>query len=1063
MWIVKLALRRPYTFVVMAMLIVLLGGVTLLRMPTDIFPEIDIPVVSVIWNYAGLSPGEMEQRIVSNYERALTTTVNDIEHIESQTLYGVAVVKVFFQPGAKLEAATAQITAISQTALRQFPPGITPPLIIRYSASNVPIVQIALESDTLPEQSLFDIGANFLRSGLATVQGAQIPWPYGGKNRQVMVDIDTEKLYAWGLAPLDVSNAVNAQNLILPSGTAKVGVQEYPVQLNSSVLSVEALNDLPIKTVKGTTIYVRDVAHVRDGFSPQTSVVHTNGRKAALISVLKSGGSSTLDIVARVRAALPGILSGLPKELKTTLLFDQSIFVRAAITGVVREAAIAAGLTALMILLFLGSWRSTVIILVSIPLSILVAVIALDALGQTLNVMTLGGMALAVGILVDDATVEIENIHRNLAQKKPLVRAILDGAQQIAVPAFVSTTCICIVFVPVAFISGAARSLFIPLALAVVIAMMTSYFLSRTLVPTMVLKLLAPEVELYASEGKSAPGLLGRVHAKVEAGFERMRDGYGRLLALTLAHRPVFIWGFSALVCLSLLLLPFVGRDFFPAVDAGLIRLHVRAPPGTRLERTEKIFAEVEETIRTVVPQGEIETVLDNIGVPVSGINLSLGDPSMVSSADGEILIALREDHGPTADYVEELRRVLKDKHPRLTVFFLAPDISTQVLNFGISAPIDVQLVGPRANQQKNLALAQQLMHELAQVPGAVDVHLHQVTGVPELRVDVDRTRASELGLTQRDVASDLLVSLSSSGQTAPNFWVDSAKGVQYSVAVQTPQWQIASLDALGSTPLVDSHGAQAQLLTNLASISRANGPANITHQNVAPTLDVLASVQGTDLGSVASRVEELVRKITPQLPRGSSIRVRGQVESMEASFKGLSYGLVFAVLLVYLLMAVNFQSWLDPLVILMALPGALAGIAWMLFVSQTTLSVPALMGAIMCIGVATANSILLVTFANDHRDENAGTSAHDAALLAGITRLRPVLMTALAMILGMLPMALGLGEGGEQNAPLGRAVIGGLLLATLSTLFFVPVMYSLLRKKPPAHGLSTGELADVA
>ena len=1078
MWIVKLALRRPYTFVVMAMLIVLLGGVTLLRMPTDIFPEIDIPVVSVIWNYAGLPPGEMEQRVVSNYERALTTTVNDIEHIESQTLAGVAVVKVFFQPGAKLEAATAQITAISQAVLRQFPPGITPPLIIRYSASNVPIVQIALESDSLPEQSLFDIGANFLRSGLATVQGAQIPWPYGGKNRQVMVDIDTQKLYAWGLAPTDVSSALNAQNLILPSGTAKVGVQEYPVELNSSPVTVAALNDLPIKTVNGTTIYVRDVAHVRDGFSPQTSIVHTNGRKAALVSVLKSGGSSTLDIVKRVRAALPGILAGLPKELKATLLFDQSVFVRAAISGVVREAAIAAGLTALMILLFLGSWRSTVIILVSIPLSILVAIIGLDFLGQTLNVMTLGGMALAVGILVDDATVEIENIHRNLAQKKPLVQAILDGAAQIAVPAFVSTTCICIVFVPVAFISGAARSLFIPLALAVVIAMMTSYFLSRTLVPTLVLKLLAPEVEIYAG-GKEVPGLMGRIHGRFEHGFERMRASYGRGLAMALSHRKAFIWTFSALVVVSLALMPFVGRDFFPAVDAGLIRLHVRAPPGTRLERTEKIFGEVEETIRTVVPRGEIETLLDNIGVPPSGINLSLGDPSMVSSADGEILLALKQDHGPVKGYVQALRKVFREKHPNLTIFFLAPDISTQVLNFGISAPIDVQLMGPRQNQEKNQAIAQALEREIAKVPGAVDVHQHQVTAVPELRVDVDRTRASEIGLTERDVAGDLLVSLSSSGQTAPNYWLDTSKGVQYAVAVQTPQWQIASLDALGSTPLVDSHGAQPQLLTNLATISRGSGPANITHYNVAPTLDILASVQGADLGSVENRINKLVHDLTPQLPRGSTIRVRGQVESMEASFRGLGYGLIFAVLLVYLLMAVNFQSWLDPLVILMALPGALAGISWMLFVSQTTLSVPALMGAIMCIGVATANSILLVTFANDQRqpgglphsnatDANAAHSAalhsaaaqsapmnaHDAALLAGITRLRPVIMTALAMIIGMLPMALGLGEGGEQNAPLGRAVVGGLFLATLSTLFFVPVMYSLLRKKPPGHQL---------
>ncbi|MBS2024083.1 MAG: efflux RND transporter permease subunit, partial [Deltaproteobacteria bacterium] len=879
MWIVRLALRRPYTFVVMAMLIVILGFVSIARMPTDIFPEIDIPVISVVWNYAGLSPTELEQRVVSNYERGLTTTVNDIEHIESQTLYGISVVKIFFHPGAKIEAATAQVTAISQTVLRQFPPGITPPLIIRYSASNVPILQLSLESDTLPEQQLFDLGNNFLRTGLATVQGAQMPFPYGGKLRQVMVDLDLEKLQGWGLSPADVSNAVSAQNLILPSGTVKVGDQEMPVELNSSPVKVEQLNDLPIKTARGTTVFLRDVAHVRDGYSPQTNIVHANGKKAALISILKAGGASTLDIVSRIRAAMPAILATLPKELKVTLMFDQSIFVRAAIDGVLREALIAAGLTALMILLFLGSWRSTVIILVSIPLSILVAIIALGAMGETLNTMTLGGMALAVGILVDDATVELENIHRNLGMKKPLVRAILDGAQQIAVPAFVSTTCICIVFVPVAFISGAARSLFVPLALAVLFAMMTSYFLSRTLVPTMVHKLLAPEVEAHEA-GHVPTGWLASIHARVESGFLRLRDRYGLVLAWVLEHRRAFLVTFTAFVLGSLALMPFVGRDFFPAVDAGQIKLHVRAKPGTRIEETERVFGRVEEAVREVIPASQIETLLDNLGVPNSGINLSLSDGSAISSADGEILISLKEDHAPTPDYVARLRKVLTQKFPELTFFFLAPDISTQVLNFGIAAPIDVQLRGPLANRAQNLAIGRELSRAMAQIPGAVDVHLMQVPGVPNLQLEVDRTMASQVGLTQREVATDVLVSLSSSGQTAPNFWLDRGRGVQYAVAVQTPQHRIDSVQALETTPLFDSNPARTpQLLSNVAQVKHGSAPANITHYNVLDTVDVLANVQGTDLGSVAKGVQELVDGLQKKgLPRGTSIVMRGQV-----------------------------------------------------------------------------------------------------------------------------------------------------------------------------------------
>ena len=1045
MWIVRLALRRPYTFVVMAMLIVILGVVTIARMPTDIFPTIDIPVISVIWNYAGLPPREMEGRITSSFERSLTTTVNDIEHIESQTLTGVSVIKIFLHPTAKIEAATAEVTAISQTFLRQLPPGATPPLIIRYSASNVPILQAALESDELSEQQIFDLTANFLRAGLATVQGAQIPWPYGGRQREVVVDIDLRRLNGWGLSPADVTAAINAQNLVLPTGTAKIGTVEYPILLNSSPVAVHDIGALPVKTVNGTVIYLRDVANVRDGFQPQTSVVHANGQRAVLLSILKSGAASTLDIVARVRAALPRVLATLPPSLKATLLFDQSVFVRAAVDGVVREAAIAAALTALMILLFLGSWRSTVIVVVSIPLSILASVIVLNWLGQTLNLMTLGGMALAVGILVDDATVEIENIHRNLAQQKPLVTAILDGARQIAVPAFVSTLAICIVFVPVVFISGAARFLFVPLAMAVVFAMLSSYLLSRTLVPTMCRYLLAGE----AHGGEHGRGAWSRFHAAFERWFARLRARYGTALAFVLSHRVAAATTFALFTAASFSLFPLLGNDFFPRVDAGLIRLHVRGPAGTRIEQTEPLFARIErQVIRRVIPADEIDTVIDNLGVPMSAINLSLGDGSLISPADGEILIALKHDHHPTARYVTAIRRELHERFPEVTAFFLAPDMTTQVLNFGLSAPIDVQLTGPAATQQANIALARELRERIAAIPVAVDVHLQQVPDGPELRIAVDRTRASNVGLTQKDVASDVLVALSSSAQVSPGYWLDTTKGVQYLVAVQTPQYQIDSTDALLGTPLTTPGRQTPQLLSNVATVSRGLGPVNVTHYDAANTYDVLASVEGIDLGSVASRVDDAINAIRGKLPRGTTVEVRGQAQSMRSSFRGLAFGLVFAVVLVYLLMVVNFQSWLDPFVILMALPGALSGIIWMLLVSRTTLSVPALMGAIMSVGVATANSILLVTFANDQR--RLGFDSTRAALAAGMTRLRPVIMTALAMIIGMLPMSLGLGEGGEQNAPLGRAVIGGLLFATVATLFFVPIMYSVLRRRPP-------------
>lgn len=1052
MWLVRIALKRSYTFIVMSMLIVIMGVFSIVRMPTDIFPDIDIPVISVIWNYTGLSPEEMEKRIVTNYERILTTTVNDIEHIESQSLTGIAVVKIYFQPGAHIDAATAQVTAVSQSVLRQMPPGATPPFIIRYSASNVPILQAALESDSLSEQQLFDYGTNFVRADMATIQGTQIPWPYGGKQRQIMVDIDPARLYSFGLSPRDVTAAIGTQNVILPTGTTKMGMNEYPVLLNSSPEVIKDIGDLPIKTVKGTTVFVRDIANVRDGNSPQTNMVHVGGKRSVLMSVLKNGNVSTLDIVKHIRDALPGTLAKLPKDLRVSLLFDQSLFVRAAVDGVVKEAAIAAGLTGLMILLFLGSWRSTLIVVISIPLSILVSITVLAALGQSLNVMTLGGMALAVGILVDDATVAIENIHRNMAQKKPFVRAIVDGAQEIATPAFVSTLCICIVFVPVAFITGAAKSLFVPLAMAVVFAMMMSYFLSRTLVPTLVHFLLRGEAEAHMNEhGTHAPrSFFERIFAAFNRSFDRLRGWYGRYLALSLHHRGAFATVFLVFVVTSVTaLVPLAGRDFFPSVDAGLIKLHVRGAPGTRIEESERHFADIQNTIKTVIPADGIDTILDNIGTPYSGINLSLSEGTSISPADGDILIALKEHHPPTAQYVRKLRTVLRDKYPGTTFFFLAPDISTQVLNFGLAAPIDVQVVGAVGNEDATYEVAQKIAARVAKIPGAVDVHLAQVPRVPQIKVDVDRTMARQQGLTERDIASDLLISLSSSSQVSPSYWLDAKRGVQYLVAVQTPQYELSSIDDLGSTPLATGDATAApQFLSNVAQVSRVTGPANVTHFNASRTFDVQANVDGADLGSVADGVNAVIKELTPEFPRGTTVRVKGQVESMESSFRGLGYGLLFAVLLVYLLMVVNFQSWLDPFVILMALPGAIAGIAWMLFLSHTTLSVPALMGSIMCVGVATANSILVVTFANDQR--KVGRDATEAALAAGMTRLRPVLMTALAMIIGMLPMSLGLGEGGEQNAPLGRAVIGGLALATLTTLFFVPVMYSILRRRPP-------------
>jgi multidrug efflux pump subunit AcrB len=1049
MWLVRIALRRPYTFVVMALLILVLGVGSILRMPTDIFPNIDIPVLTVVFNYGGLPPEQMEKRIVTNYERALTTTVNSIEHIESQSLTGVAVLKIFFQPGASIDAATAQVTAISQTLVRAMPPGATPPFIIRYSAGNVPILQLALKSDTLSEQQLFDLGVNFVRADIATVQGSQIPWPYGGKQRQVMIDIDPARLYAWGLSPRDVNTALGLGNVVLPSGTAKIGSIEYPVQINSSPELLDEIGAIPLKQVRGTTVYMRDVASVRDGNSPQTNMVHVDGRRSVLMSILKLSEASTLDVVGRIKDMLPGTLAKLPKELSVSPLFDQSLFVRAAVNGVAREAAIAAGLTALMILVFLGSFRSTLIVVVSIPLSILVSFVALDALGNSLNVMTLGGMSLAVGILVDDATVALENMHRHIALGKPLVPAIIDGAQEIAVPAFVSTLCICIVFVPVVFITGPAKFLFVPLAEAVVFAMLTSYFLSRTLVPTLAHYLLRSEVERHHGGVPQGRGLGARFVRGFERGFERLRDGYGSVLALALEHKRVTALGFGVFVALSLALFPLVGRDFFPSVDAGLIKLHVRGQPGTRIEESEKRFADIENTIHTVIPKDKIDTMLDVIGVPYSGINLSLSEGALISAADGQISIALKKDHRPTEEYVKELRQKLPELYPGTTFFFLPPDISTQVLNFGLAAPVDIQVVSAPGRDAEAYATALKLAAKLRAVPGAEDVHLAQVPRMNQLRVDVDRTMAAQFGVSERDVASDLLVSLSSSGQVAPSYWLDPKRGVQYLVAVQTPQYAIDSLDALRATPISTPGAGGTQLLSNVAHIERSTGPVNITHYNASRTYDVQANVAGTDLASVAEHVSRIVKEAKPTLPRGTTLNVKGQIESMESSFRGLSLGLLFAVLLVYLLMVVNFQSWLDPLIILMALPGALSGILWMLFLTHTTFSVPAQMGTIMCVGVATANSILVVSFANGRRQ--FGSDAKEAALAAGMTRLRPVLMTALAMIIGMLPMSLGVGEGGEQNAPLGRAVIGGLILATLSTLLFVPIAYATFKKRPPA------------
>jgi multidrug efflux pump subunit AcrB len=1045
MWLVLLALRRPYTFVCVAVLMLVFGIVAIMRMPIDIFPAINVPVVSMLWSYGGLSPREMEQRIVTVAERVYSSYVNDIEHIESQSLNGLSIIKVYFQPDADVQAGMAQLTAASQGITRNMPPGISPPFMVRFNATDVPILQISVASAQRTESELSDMGLNFIRVPLGTVHGASVLPAYGGQPRLVNVDIDPQALFAKGLSAGEVSRAINAQNVILPSGTAKMGDREYYVRMNASADSASQLASLPIKQVNGATVYVGDVAQIREGGGVQTNIVRENGRRGTYISLLKNGKASTLDVVARVKAMLPQIQAGLPDDVKLALLGDQSVYVRATIAGVIREGIIAACLTALMILVFLGSWRSTIIVALSIPLSVLTSIILLWATGETLNVMTLGGLALAVGILVDDATVAIENIHRNIEQGSPLRQAIIDGAQQIAVPAFVSTLAICIVFLPIFALSGPAAALFRPLALSVIFAMAASYFLSRTLVPTMADYMLPGEADMHHPDALAAsPSPFKRVIARFEHGFETFRAGYHALLAGAMAHRRAVLASAGAFVLASLLLVPAVGEDFFPLVDGGQFQLHVRAPAGTRLEETELLFARVEQSIRRTIPPKDLSLMLDNIGLTTYGIALAVGSNATVGPADGDMLVQLTSGHdGSTWDYVRTLRRTLPKEYPGVTFFFQPADMVNQVLNLGRPAPIDVQVSGQRRTE--NFAVAQTLAREIARIPGAADVRVQQVMDAPELRFSVDRTKAQQIGLTQRDVSSDLLVSLSSSGQTAPNFWLNPANGVQYAVSVMTPQYKMGTMEELQNTPVAVAGQQQPQLFGNLATSSRGVTPAVVNHYNVQPVFDVYVSTDRRDLGAVASAIDAIIARAKGSLPKGTQVVMRGQVESMRSSFTGLGLGIVFAILLVYLVLVINFQSWLDPLIIIMALPGALAGIIWMLFVTHTTFTVPSLMGAIMSMGVATANSVLLITFADDQR--RAGRSAADAAIDAGYARLRPVCMTALAMIIGMLPMALGLGEGGEQNAPLGRAVIGGLLVATFFTLVIVPLIYSVLRR----------------
>src|SRR5216684_2542326 len=1061
MWIVELALRRRYTFIVVALLIFIIGPLSVLRTPTDIFPNIDIPVLSIVWSFNGFSAEDMAHRVTSPVERALTTDVDNIEHIESQSLNGVAVIKVFFHPGSDINRAIAEAAANSSSLLRNLPPGILPPLILSYNASTVPILQLALTSKTLPEQELYDYGNNFIRTQLATVQGAAVPLPFGGKVRQIMVDIDSRALQARGLSPLDVVNAVNAQNLILPGGTAKIGSLEYNVNLNGSTQTVEALNDLPVSTSSsGQVIYVRDVAHVRDGYAPQTNIVRTNGTRSALLQVEKSGSASTLAIIAQVKAMLPQIAAGLPKALGIQPVSDQSVFVSGAVSGVVREALIAAVLTGLMILLFLANWRATLIIAVTIPLSILTSLIALSALGQTINIMTLGGLALAVGILVDDSTVAIENISHHLDAGTEKREAILVASAQIAVPTLVSTLSICIVFIPMFLLSGVARYLFVPLGEAVVFAMLASYFFSRTLIPTLAMYLLRSAAHASADAGKPL-GPLMRFQRRFERGFEKFRDFYHGRLERGLARPRLLGLGFLGVCLGTTLLVPFLGQDFFPTSDTGEIRMHLRAKTGTRIEETARITDNVEARIRSLIPKAELAGILDNIGLPVSGINLTYDSASPIGASDADVLVTLNPKHKPTSQYVQTLRTALNTDFPGVTFAFLPADIISQILNFGLPSPIDIQIVGGDVNG--NRAAAMKLMARLRQVQGLVDLRIQQPDDAPAINIDVDRSKAIKAGFQQRQIGQNLLIALSGSSQTSPNFWLNPKNGVSYPLMTMTPQYTVDSLDALRNIPLAGAStgvaagagtaagaspgapgAAQSQILGSLGTLDRGSQEAVVSHYNVQPVIDIFGSVQGR--GS---------------LPAGSSIVVRGQVQTMQSSFIGLLTGLTFAVLLVYLLMVINFQSWLDPMIIISGLPAALVGIVWMLFVTGTTVSVPALTGTIMCIGIATANSILVVSFARESLEQ--GTEPLRAALDAGLGRFRPVLMTALAMVIGMLPMALGLGDGGEQNAPLGRAVIGGLMFGTLSTLLFVPVVFAAVHgwlKRREAHTASMAVLS---
>ncbi|MEG9433448.1 efflux RND transporter permease subunit [Terriglobus sp. ADX1] len=1054
MWIVRLALNKPYTFIVASILILVLGFSSIATTPTDIFPNIDIPQVTVIWSYSGLPAKEMEQRITT-FSEFVMAVVNDVKSIDSQTTNGASVIKISFQPQVRIDAAMSQVGAAVNSIRFRMPQGVNPPWILRFSASTVPIIQLSLSSDTLSESEIYDYGLFRVRQQLTKVPGTLLPTPYGGVARQIMVDLDQNALLAKGLTPIDVTNAINAQNVTLPSGTAKVENTEYTVSTNSSPVDALSLNDVPIKQVNGAMVYMRDVAHVRDGWSVQQNVARANGKPAALLTIMKTGSVSTLDIVKQIKDdVLPASRAAAPKGLKITELFDQSIFVKASIVGVLREGLIAASLTALMILLFLGSWRSTLIIAISIPLSILSSIIVLSALGETMNTMTLGGLALAIGILVDDATVTIENIHRHM-HGQSLRDAVLIGASEIATPTLVSTLTICIVFVSVVFLTGPAKFLFTPMALAVVFAMLASYVLSRTLVPVLVNFLLGAE---HSFEGHStqavanagAPSFFRRINERFNRGYERLQHRYTAALETFLAHRRKALFASVAVMLSAFVLLPFIGRDFFPSVDAGQIKLHIRTHPGTRIEKTKVIFSQVEDEIRKTIPADETELVMDNIGLTPETFNYAFGDGSTISSADGEVLIALNEKHHSTQGYIKQLRMELPKKFPDATFFFQPADMVTQILNFGLPAPIDIQVQG---YDPANYAIAKRLREQLATVPGAVDVHMHQVVDAPDLHLDIDRVRAAQFGLTQQDVANSLYVSLSSSAAVQPNFWLDPKMGITYTVAAQTPQYSIDSINALQNTPIpMRTMANRTEVLGNMATLRPAIMPVVINHHNGAPVYDIYANTQDSDLGSVAAKVNRIVKQESANLPAGTKIVVRGQVESMNEAFTRLGIGLTFAALLVYLLMVVNYQSWLDPFIIICALPGAFCGIVWALFLTQTTFNVPSLMGAIMSIGVATANSILLVTFANELRAN--GESPLRAAVTAGFTRLRPIIMTACAMIIGMLPMALGMGEGGEQNAPLARAVVGGLSMATFATLFFVPLMFTLI------HGRNTTQEA---